>query len=101
MRLRAIIPHITEKSLLTAAKGRYAFRVAGEMNKTTIREGVKMVYGVDAVRVTTINVAAKVRRVGKKMRNKVVEGWKKAVVELKAGQTIAAFNLPDEGVKKK
>lgn len=96
MHLQPIVPHITEKTLLNAAHGQYTFRVKGNADKNVIRQNIDSIYGVNVTRIATINLPGKARRVGKKMRTKLEPGWKKAIVELRKGQTIAAFSLPDK-----
>lgn len=99
MHILPIVPHITEKTLLVASKGQYTFRAAKNMDKNVIRKSIDSIYGVNVLKIATVNLPGKTRRVGKKMRTKLQPGWKKAIVELKKGQTIAAFTLPNQESK--
>ena len=85
-------PVITEQSTeRAAALNQYAFEVDMHANKLQIAEAVMKIFDVDVLRVHTMVVAPKRARRGRKfyIRHKA---WKKAIVTLPPGQTIAAFN---------
>lgn len=86
-----IRPVISEKSYAGMARQRYVFRVAPAANKLEIKAAVEVAFKVEAVSVNVINVKGKVR--SRMRRGGRVVGrsrdWKKAVVTIKAGQTIA------------
>ena len=67
-------------------KNKYVFRVARTANKRQIKIAVEEAYSVTVKKVWTINVKGKMRQLGRTTGWK--PGYKKAVVELKAGQTI-------------
>ena len=48
-------PVMTEKSLTSAAEGKYTFEVDVRANKLQIAEAVSMVFDVDVVKVNVIN----------------------------------------------
>jgi large subunit ribosomal protein L23 len=80
-------PVLTEKGTDDAAdRNAYHFRVPLDANKTEIRQAVESLFNVKVVRVNTLRVQGKVRRRG------YVAGrtspWKKAMVTLRAGDTI-------------
>lgn len=79
-------PRITEKSALFSEKGAYTFNVADEATKNEIKKAIKMLYGVNPVKVSVIQIKEKVVF----RRGKVGErqGGKKAVVFLKKGDKI-------------
>lgn len=79
-------PHVTEKSSRLGALRQYVFRVAPRANKIEIAQAVEKKYGVNVIRVNTMNVYGKRVRIGK--RDGRSPGFKKAMVTLKEGQTI-------------
>ncbi len=77
--------HITEKTVGLEDKNQYVFKVDREANKNQIREAVEQTYGVDIIKINTINIPRKRRR-GRTPGWK--KGFKKAVVTIKKGQNI-------------
>ncbi len=82
-------PLITEKGMGIAAMGKYAFEVDPKANKIEIAEAVHTIFGVDVVKVNTLNVKPKLKRYGR-FEGKT-GGMKKAYVTLKPGQRIQIF----------
>lgn len=83
-----IAPVVTEKSTDAHAQSKYTFRVHPRATKVDIINAVKAAYGVDAKGVNIIPVLKKVRLVG---RGRVITkrpAAKKAIVTLKAKQSI-------------
>lgn len=81
-------PWITEKATDLSTIGKYVFLVKNNATKNEIKKVIKQLYKVDVADVNTIRRPAKQK--GKGMRFRGVEsGYKKAIVTLKAGQTIA------------
>jgi len=83
-------PVVTEKSSAAfQARKEYAFEVHPEANKFQIRQALQQLFGVTVTAVRTMQVR----------RNAVVRGktrgttarWKKAIVTLKDGDSIAVF----------
>ncbi len=89
-------PYITEKTLSQAAKGYYTFVVADASNKAQIAEAVGKQYNVGVIGVRTMRMHGKVRRVGKRQTPVPLTDWKKAVVVLKKGEKIDAFDVSPE-----
>jgi large subunit ribosomal protein L23 len=83
-------PLLTEKSMDMSHSGKYTFRVAKDANKIEIREAVNKIFNVSVVKVNTLNVKGKKKRVGRFPQGKTSD-WKKAIVTLKTGQTITMF----------
>jgi len=78
--------HLTEKTALMEAKGKYTFIIAPDANKVMVGEAIREVYGVKPVDVTLINIPGKEVRRGRQVgRQKDV---RKAVVTLKPGTTL-------------
>ena len=86
-------PIITEKSMGLAARGWYTFAVAKHARKERIIKEVEAMYHVEVLCVRTVAMHGKVRRTGKKMTPAHRPDWKKAIVQLKAGQKIDAFEI--------
>ncbi len=82
-------PIITEKSTDLQDQGRYAFEVAPSANKHDIKRAVELAFQVKVVKVNTMNVRGKRKRLGP--RTTKPRGWKKALVTLAAGETITIF----------
>ena len=83
-------PIITERaSDLQDDDGKYTFEVKGGANKIEIRQAVEKMFDVDVVKVNTINIRGKLKRLGRFQGRRA--SWKKAVVTLAAGQSIDFF----------
>ena len=76
-----IRPVITEQSMEDLDIKKYAFEVAKDANKVEIAKAVEEIFGVTVIKVTTINVRGKAKRVGANPEGKT-KNWKKAVVKL-------------------
>lgn len=90
-------PLITEKSNYQSGKlNQYAFEVAGEATKTLVKDAVETLFDVKVESVNIINTPAKRGRRARSRRLLVRRaGYKKALVTLQSGQTLAIF----EGVQ--
>ena len=82
-------PVVSEKSYGQIAQNRYTFRVHQDAHKTQIRQAVEQLFDVKVERVNVIAMPAKPKRRG--LHRGVRPGWKKAVVQLRAGDTIEIF----------
>ena len=84
-----IRPVVTERSFDLMSQNKYTFEVAKQAPKEEIAAAVEKLFGVHVVKVNTINVKPKTKRV------RYVAGqtrsWKKAVVTLAEGDTIELF----------
>ncbi len=82
---------VSEKSYGLLDAGAYTFIVAPNANKIEIRQAVEQIFGVNVIKVNTLN------RQGKRKRNRGKSTYgkrsdtKRAVVTLAAGQTIPIF----------
>jgi large subunit ribosomal protein L23 len=89
-----IRPIVSEKSYGLLDQGVYTFVVAPNTNKTEIRQAVESVFGVQVVKVNTLN------RKGKRKRNRRQQTFgkradtKRAIVTLAEGQSIPIFEAP-------
>jgi len=84
-----IKPVVSEKSYHQIQENRYTFKVHKDAHKTQVRQAVEELFEVTVLSVNIIKMPAKPKRRG--MIKGTRPGWKKAVVELKAGDTIEIF----------
>jgi len=85
-------PVVTEKTLnLKDQLNQVVFEVSRDANKLQIRQAVESLLGAKVEEVNTLIIRGKTKRVGRSMGRR--SNWKKAVVTLKAGETIAALEL--------
>jgi large subunit ribosomal protein L23 len=83
-------PVISEKTnLLKEAANHFAFEVDRRANKIEIRRAVEALFNVHVVDISTSILHGKVKRVGRRTGRQ--SNWKKAIVKLKAGETIDFF----------
>ena len=76
-----IRPIITEQSMEDMDIKKYVFEVAKTATKVEIAKAVEEIFGVRVIKVTTINVKGKTKRVGANPQG-TTKSWKKAVVKL-------------------
>ena len=82
-----IRPVVTEKVTKdTERYSKYAFAVDRHASKIEIKKAVEKLFGVEVVKVNTITMRGKTRRV--RFRPGKTPDWKKALVTLKEGQKI-------------
>lgn len=84
-----IRPVITEKSVSLMEQNKYVFRVALKANKIEIKNAVEEIFKVKVVDVNTVRVKGKTKRMGR-YEGKTSD-YKKAIVQLAAGDTIEIF----------
>ena len=84
-----IRPVVSEKSYVLSAANRYTFRVHHEAHKTQIRQAVEALFDVHVVEVRTSTVKSKPKRRGTTSGR--TRAWKKAIVQVRAGDTIPIF----------
>lgn len=84
-----IRPIITEHSYDMMDENVYTFEVAKDANKVEIGKAVEEIFDVKVVKVNTLNVKSKPKRVRYQIGN--TRTWKKAMVTLAEGETIEIF----------
>lgn len=84
-----IQPVLSEKATALREQGKYVFKVHTDANKQQVKEAVAKLFNVTVVKVTTVNVLGKVKRVRGKPGK--TADWKKAIVRLAPGETIKVF----------
>jgi large subunit ribosomal protein L23 len=84
-----LAPIVSEKSYAGNADGKYTFRVHSDAHKTQVRQAVEQLFDVKVARVNIIKVQAKPKRRG--LFKGTRPGWKKAIVQLRPGETIQFY----------
>jgi large subunit ribosomal protein L23 len=84
-----LAPVVSEKSYQGTADGKYTFKVHQNAHKTQVRQAVEELFDVKVMRVNIVKVQSKPKRRG--LFKGTRPGWKKAVVQLRAGDTIEFF----------
>ncbi len=83
-------PLITEKGMRSSEEDNtVVFRVDPRANKLQIKHAVEVMFQVSVVKVNTLNVLGKKKRV--RLREGKKPDWKKAYVTLRDGDTITFF----------
>ena len=84
-----LAPVVSEQSYSLITDRKYTFKVHEDAHKTQIRQAVEELFEVKVERVNIVKVQAKPKRRGRILGSK--PGWKKAIVQLKKGDTIEIF----------
>ena len=84
-----IKPVVSEKSYALLDQNTYTFVVHPKANKIQIRDAVKTIFDVTVVGVRTDTRPGKPRRMG--WSQLTTPHWKRAIVTLKAGQSIDVY----------
>jgi large subunit ribosomal protein L23 len=84
-----LAPVVSEKSYELIEERKYSFRVHPEAHKTQIRQAVEELFDVHVEGVNIVQMRAKPKRRGLVRGKK--PGWKKAIVQLREGESIEIF----------
>ena len=85
-----LAPVVSEKSYAQIeGSNTYSFRVHPDAHKTQVRQAVEELFHVKVERVNISQVKAKPKRRG--LHRGTKPGWKKAIVQLRAGDSIEIF----------
>jgi large subunit ribosomal protein L23 len=85
-----LAPVISEKSMNDIEKNNiYTFKVDSRANKIEVRNAVEEIFNVKVLKVNTINVSGKKRRLG--IHQGKTPDWKKAMVKLSKDDRIELF----------
>lgn len=82
-------PVVTEKTTDLQERGRYTFEVAPGATKLQVKQAVETTFGVNVIKVNTMNVKGKRKRFGPRLVAR--RSRKKAIVTVAAGQSITIF----------
>ena len=81
-----ISPNITEKSTALSEFNKVVFKVHKGAKKNVIKKSIEKIFKVNVIKINTINLKGKTKIVRNKKAYK--QGYKKAIVTLKKGQSI-------------
>jgi len=84
-----LAPVVSEKSYSLITDRKYTFKVHKDAHKTQVRQAVEELFDVKVAKVNIVKVQAKPKRRG--MSKGIRPGWKKAIVQLREGQSIEIF----------
>ena len=84
-----LAPVVSEKSYSLIEDRKYSFRVHPDAHKTQIRQAVEELFGVKVQNVHVLKVRPKPKRRG--LIKGTRPGWKKAIVQLREGESIEIF----------
>jgi large subunit ribosomal protein L23 len=84
-----LAPVVSEKSYASLADRKYTFKVHKDAHKTQVRQAVEELFGVKVEGVNIIKVQPKPKRRG--VTRGTRPGWKKAIVQLRPGESIEIF----------
>ena len=84
-----LAPVVSEKSYSLIGDRKYSFRVHKDAHKTQIRQAVEELFNVHVEGVNISQVRPKPKRRG--MSRGIRPGWKKAIVQLREGESIEIF----------
>ena len=84
-----LAPVVSEKSYSLITDRKYTFKVHQDAHKTQVRQAVEELFGVKVQGVNIVKVQSKPKRRG--MIRGRRPGWKKAIVQLREGESIEIF----------
>ena len=84
-----IAPVVSEKSYSLLTDRKYTFKVHADAHRTQVRQAVEELFGVRVQAVNISKVQPKPKRRGLFRGRR--PGWKKAIVQLREGETIELF----------
>ena len=81
-----ISPIVTEKSTNLSEQNKIVFKVSNKLNKIILKKNIEKIFKVNVIKVNIINKQSRTKITrGKKVK---IQGYKKAIVTLKKGQSI-------------
>ena len=84
-----LAPVVSEKSYSLITDRKYTFKVHKNAHKTQVRQAVEELFAVHVENVNILKVQPKPKRRG--VSKGVRPGWKKAIVQVREGETIEIF----------
>ena len=84
-----LAPVVSEKSYSLISESKYVFRIHPDAHRTQVRQAVEELFGVHVEGVNVLKVQPKPKRRGNIKGTR--PGWKKAIVQLREGETIEIF----------
>jgi large subunit ribosomal protein L23 len=84
-----LAPVVSEKSYSLISDRKYTFKVHKDAHKTQVRQAVEELFEVHVENVNILKVQSKPKRRG--ATKGIRPGWKKAIVQVREGETIEIF----------
>jgi large subunit ribosomal protein L23 len=84
-----LAPVVSEKSYNLIEERKYAFKIHPDAHRTQVRQAVEELFDVHVERVNILKVQPKPKRRG--LVKGTRPGWKKAIVQVREGETIPIF----------
>jgi large subunit ribosomal protein L23 len=84
-----LAPVVSEKSYNLIDDRKYAFKIHPDAHRTQVRQAVEQLFDVHVERVNILKVQPKPKRRG--LIKGTRPGWKKAIVQVREGETIPIF----------
>ena len=83
---KILSPIVTEKSTTLSEQNKIVFKVPREANKTNLKKNIEKIFKVNVTKINIVNKQNRLKIVrGRKVK---VQGFKKAIITLKKGQSI-------------
>ena len=83
---KIISPIVTEKSTNLSEQNKIVFKVSNKLNKIILKKNIEKIFNVNVIKVNIINKHPRKKIAkGKKVK---IQGYKKAIITLKKGQSI-------------
>ena len=79
-------PIITEKATILSEQNKTVFKVHSKANKKSIKKSIEKLFKVNVVKINIINQKTKIKM--KQGKKSYKNGYKKAIITLKKGQSI-------------
>jgi large subunit ribosomal protein L23 len=89
-----LAPVLSEKSYSLIEERKYAFKIHPDAHRLQVRQAVEELFDVHVERVNILKVQAKPKRRG--LIKGTRPGWKKAIVQVRQGETIPIFEGAQE-----
>jgi|TARA_B100001142_G_scaffold323083_1_gene372508 large subunit ribosomal protein L23 len=83
---KILTPLLTEKSTNLSEQNKIVFKVPFKANKVNLKKNIELIFKVNVTKINIINKQNRTKMArGKKVK---VQGYKKAIITLKKGQSI-------------
>ena len=83
---KIISPLVTEKSTNLSEQNKIVFKVPSGANKKTLKKNIEKIFKVNVTKINIVNKKSRLKFTrGRKVK---VQGYKKAIITLKKGQSI-------------
>ena len=83
---KILFPVVTEKSTNLSEQNKIIFKVPNKANKTNLKKNIEKIFKVNVIKINIINKQNRKKLTrGRKIN---IQGYKKAIITLKKGQSI-------------